>query len=98
ADHVTSRFDDTGDFLTGDERQGNPRETAAQEPDVPRPDASAINSNQRLSRRRCWVRLIAKLHAVDPAQLLRQRYSHAFGLLTLCSAARRTTSGPAACS
>src|SRR5207248_949961 len=72
-----------GDFLTRDERQGNPWETAAQEPHVPRANARAVNPDQRLSRRWCWVGLIAQVHAVDPTQLLRQRYSHSFGLLTL---------------
>jgi len=32
---VAGRFDDSGDLLTRDERQGMPREAAAEEPDVP---------------------------------------------------------------
>jgi hypothetical protein len=33
---VAGRFDDAGDFLAQDERQGKPWEAAAEEPDVPR--------------------------------------------------------------
>jgi hypothetical protein len=40
---VAGRFDDSGDLLTRDERQGKPREAAAEEPDVPQADARAMD-------------------------------------------------------
>jgi len=82
---VAGRFDDSGDLLTRDERQGKPREAAAEEPDVPQADARAMDSDQCLSRRGCWSWPFTQLHAIDPAQLLRQRYAHGSALLTLCS-------------
>ena len=82
---VAGRFDDTGDFLARDERQGNPREAAAEEPDVPRADTRAIDPHQYLSRRRYWVWQLTQLYAANPAQLLRQRCSHGSSLLTVYS-------------
>ena len=40
---VAGRFDDSGDLLTRDERQGMRREAAAEEPDVPQADARAMD-------------------------------------------------------
>ena len=74
-----------GGFLARDERQGNPREAAAEEPDVPRADTRAMDPHQRLSRRGYWVWQLTQLHAADPAQLLCQRYPHGSSLLTLYS-------------
>ena len=53
---VTGRFDQAGDFLPRDERQGNPRETAAEEPDVPRADTRAMDPHKHLPHRgyRVW--------------------------------------------
>ena len=82
---ITGRFDHARDFLARDKRQGNPREAAAEEPDVPRADTRAMDPHQRLSHRGYWVWQLTQLYAADPAQLLRQRYSHDFSLLTLYS-------------
>jgi hypothetical protein len=82
ADLVADRFDNTGDFLARDERQGKPWEAAAEEPDVPRADTCAVDPDKHLSRRGYWVRPFAQLHAVDPAELRHKRYSHGSALLT----------------
>ena len=73
------------DLLTRDERQGKPREAAAEEPGIPQADARAMDSDQCLSRRGCWSWPFTQLHAIDPAQLLRQRYADGCAFLTLCS-------------
>jgi hypothetical protein len=83
---VTDRFDDAGDFLAWDERQGNPWVAAAEEPDVPQADACTMDPDQRLSRRGRRVWPFTQLHAVDPTQFPCQRYAHASALLT-CPAA-----------
>ena len=82
---VAGRFDDAGDFLARDERQGKPWEAAAEEPDVPRADARAVDPDQHLSRRGGWVWPFTQLHAIDPAELPRKRYSLDSALLTVCS-------------
>ena len=50
---VADRFDHTGDFLTRDKRQGQPRKTAAEETDVPRADARAVDPDQRAYHAAC---------------------------------------------
>ena len=82
---VAGRFDDSGDLLTRDERQGKPREAAAEEPDVPQADTCAMDSDRCLSRRRVLELAVHSAPAIDPAQLLRQRYARGSALLTLCS-------------
>ena len=82
---VSGRLHGTGDFLAGDERQGEPGEATAEEPDVPRADTRGVDPDQHLSRPGSRVRPFSQRHAVDPAQLLRQRDSHGPDLLTWCS-------------
>src|SRR5581483_8981143 len=88
---VTGCLNHAGDFLARDERQGNSRETAAEEPDVPRAGTRGMDPDQHLSRRGYRVGQLTQLYTADPAQLLRQRYSHGSGLRTLYSCPRWVT-------
>src|SRR5205823_11049671 len=80
---LAHRFDDTGDFLPWDERQGDPWEAAAEEANVPQTDTRAMDPDQRLSRSGLWIWQFTQFHAVDPIQLPCQRYSHGSELLTV---------------
>jgi hypothetical protein len=80
---LADRFDDTGDFLTWDERQGNSWEATAKEANVPQADTCAMDPDQRLSRRRLWVWQFTQFHTVDPIKLPCQRYPHGSALLSL---------------
>lgn len=66
--------------MTGDERQTDSWEAAAQEPDIPRTDARAVDPHQHLSRGGYRVRSVHQLHTVDPVKLLRHRHPHASSL------------------
>jgi hypothetical protein len=71
-----------GDFLARDERQGNPREAAAEEADVPRADTRHGTRTSLASHgHRVWQ--LSQPYAADSARLLHQHYSHDSGLLTL---------------
>jgi hypothetical protein len=52
---LAGRFDDAGDFLAWDERQGDPWEAAAEEPNVPQADTRTMDPDPRLSRRGLWI-------------------------------------------
>jgi hypothetical protein len=65
---VADRFDYAGDFLTRDKRQGQPRETAAEEIDIPLADTRTVDSDQRLARRWSRVWQFTEFDAADPTQ------------------------------
>jgi hypothetical protein len=63
---LAGRFDDARDFLAWDEWQGDSREAAAEEPNVPQADTRATDPHQCQSRRGLWIWQFGQFHAVDP--------------------------------
>ena len=69
---VAGRFDDAGDFLTRDKRQGNPGKATSEETDVPRARARAAHPDQHLARRGCRVGQTDNEHLAPEAAKLRR--------------------------
>jgi len=62
---VADCFDDAGDFLARDERQGESREAAAEESDVPGADARAVDPDRVLTTRLLQSRMTIGPQAGD---------------------------------
>jgi hypothetical protein len=79
---LARRLDNACDFLARDERQGDPREAAAEESNVPQADTRAMDPDQCLPCRGLWIWKFTQFHALDPIERPCQRYPQGSALLT----------------